>query len=96
MLPDGRPAVRVGVAQRVADLLMGTRLGAAGNVLKLLDLVVDEADLMSTAIAFAQSTSNLNAAAHSLSKKRMRAPIIAAIREGLVKDDEGWKKQFLA
>jgi enoyl-CoA hydratase len=62
----------------------------------VIDLVVDEAELMSTAIAFAQSTSNLNAVAHSLSKKRLRAPIIAAIREGLAKDDEGWKKQFIA
>lgn len=62
----------------------------------VLDVVVDEADLFTTAMAFAQSTSALNASAHAVSKKRMRAPAIAAIREGLEKDIEGWRKQFLA
>ena len=61
----------------------------------VIDLIVDEAELMTTAMEFAKSTSALNAMAHSVSKKRLRAPIIAAIREGLVKDDDGWKKQFL-
>jgi enoyl-CoA hydratase len=60
-----------------------------------LDLVVDESELMTTAIEFAKSTSSLNADAHTHSKKRLRADVIAAIREGLTKDYDGWKKQFL-
>ena len=59
-----------------------------------LDLVVDEADLMPTAIAFAKSTLSLNAGAHAASKKRLRAGVLDAIREGLVKDAQGWAKQF--
>jgi enoyl-CoA hydratase len=60
-----------------------------------LDLVVDDSELMTTAIEFAKSTSSLNADAHTHSKKRLRADVIAAIREGLVKDYDGWTKQFL-
>lgn len=59
-----------------------------------LDLVVDEADLMSTAMTFAVSTSGLNAAAHSASKKRMRANVINDITAGLAHDYAGWRKQF--
>ena len=59
-----------------------------------LDLVVDEADLMPTAIAFAKSTTALNAGAHAASKKRLRASVLDAIREGLAKDAQGWAKQF--
>lgn len=59
-----------------------------------LDLVVDEADLMSTAMTFAASTSGLNAAAHSASKKRMRANAINDITAGLALDYAGWRKQF--
>ena len=60
-----------------------------------LDLVVEEAQLMPTAIAFAQSTSALNAGAHAASKKRLRADVLAAIRDGLAKDSVGWAKQFV-
>jgi len=59
-----------------------------------LDLVVDEVDLMPTAIAFAKSTLSLNAGAHAASKKRLRAGVLDAIRVGLVKDAQGWAKQF--
>lgn len=59
-----------------------------------LDLVVDEADLMSTAMTFAASTSGLNAAAHLASKKRMRANVIKDITAGLALDYAGWRKQF--
>ena len=59
-----------------------------------LDLVVDEADLMATAIAFAKSTTELNAGAHAASKKRLRSGVLDAIREGLAKDAQGWAKQF--
>ncbi len=59
-----------------------------------LDLVVAESELMPTSIAFAQSLSNLNAGAHSASKKRLRADVLAAIRDGLAKDLVGWQKQF--
>ena len=60
-----------------------------------LDLVVEEAELMPTAIAFAQSTSALNAGAHAASKKRLRADVLVAIRDGLAKDSVGWAKQFV-
>jgi enoyl-CoA hydratase len=60
-----------------------------------LDLVVEEAELMPTAIAFAKSTSALNAGAHAASKKRLRADVLAAIRDGLAKDSVGWAKQFV-
>lgn len=60
-----------------------------------LDLMVEEAELMPTAIAFAKSTSALNAGAHAASKKRLRADVLAAIRDGLAKDSVGWAKQFV-
>jgi enoyl-CoA hydratase len=60
-----------------------------------LDLVVEEAELMPTAIAFAKSTSALNTGAHAASKKRLRADVLAAIRDGLAKDSVGWAKQFV-
>jgi enoyl-CoA hydratase len=59
-----------------------------------LDLVVEEAELMPTAMTFAKSTSALNAGAHAASKKRLRADVLAAIRDGLAKDSVGWAKQF--
>ena len=61
-----------------------------------LDEVVDEADLMPRALEFAGSLSALDASAHAVSKKRLRAGLLAAMRDGLAKDLEGWKKQFLA
>jgi len=61
-----------------------------------LDAVVDESELMNAALAFAKSTSALNATAHAVSKKRLRASVIAAMLEGLIKDNDGWKKQLLA
>ena len=61
-----------------------------------LDEVVDEADLMPRALEFAGSLSALDASAHAVSKKRLRAVLLAAVRDGLAKDLEGWKKQFLA
>lgn len=61
-----------------------------------IDAVVDTPEqLMPAAIAFAKSTSNLDAAAHRHSKLRLRGPVLDAIREGLALDLEGWKKQFL-
>lgn len=62
----------------------------------VVDEVVDEADLMSTAIARAESYAALDLTAHRHSKNRLRAPLIAAYNEGLEKDIDGWKKQFLA
>ncbi|MSO31552.1 MAG: crotonase/enoyl-CoA hydratase family protein [Ilumatobacteraceae bacterium] len=60
-----------------------------------LDLVVDEADLMSAAMTFAAAaTSGLNAAAHAASKKRMRANAINDITAGLALDYAGWRKEF--
>lgn len=61
----------------------------------VLDLVVDEADLMSTALATAESFTSLNMDAHKYSKQRLRADLLESMRIGLAKDDEGWKKQFL-
>jgi enoyl-CoA hydratase len=62
----------------------------------VVDLVVDEADLMSTALALAESFATLDKTSHAHSKRRMRAGMLEAMRAGLVKDDEGWKKLFLA
>lgn len=62
----------------------------------VLDLVVDEAELVPTAIALAESYNALNLTAHAHSKKRLRADMLDAMKAGLVKDDDGWKKQFLA
>lgn len=61
----------------------------------VLDLVVDEADLMSTALATAESFTSLNMDAHKYSKQRLRAELLEAMRVGLEKDDDGWKKTFL-
>jgi enoyl-CoA hydratase len=61
----------------------------------LLDEVVDPDDLMPRAMEVAASFAALDATAHAVSKKRLRAPVIAAMREGLAKDLEGWNKQFL-
>jgi len=61
----------------------------------VLDLVVDEADLMSTAISMAESFNALNLTAHAHSKKRLRTEMLEAMRVGLAKDDDGWRKQFL-
>jgi enoyl-CoA hydratase len=61
----------------------------------VLDLVVDEADLMTTALATAESFNSLNLDAHKYSKLRLRAELLTAMKSGLAKDDEGWKKQFL-
>lgn len=60
-----------------------------------LDAVVDESDLMTAAMTFAQSTLALNATAHEHSKKRLRADVLAALRDGLAKDHAGWVKQFV-
>ncbi|MEN9553505.1 MAG: hypothetical protein RLY24_1100 [Actinomycetota bacterium] len=61
----------------------------------VLDLVVDEADLMSTALATAESFTSLNMDAHKYSKQRLRSELLEAMRVGLEKDDDGWKKTFL-
>ncbi len=63
----------------------------------LIDRVVaTEAELMPAALEFAKSTLALNAVAHAASKQRLRGEVVAAIRSGLAKDYEGWKKLFLA
>ena len=59
-------------------------------------VVATEAELMPAALEFAKSTSALNAAAHSASKKRLRADSLEAIRAGLAKDNQDWKKLFSA
>ena len=61
-----------------------------------LDLVVDESELMETAINLGKSYLSLNMDAHAHSKKRLRAELITAMRDGLAKDYAGWAKQFLA
>ena len=61
-----------------------------------LDLVVEESELMDTAINLAKSYLTLNMDAHAHSKKRLRAEVITAMRDGLAKDYAGWAKQFLA
>jgi len=58
-------------------------------------VVSTEAELMTAAIEFAKSTATLNAAAHLASKLRLHSGALASIRDGLVKDNEGWKKLFL-
>jgi len=59
-------------------------------------VVATEAELMPAALEFAKSTSALNAAAHSASKKRLRADSLEAIHVGLTKDNQDWKKLFSA
>ena len=61
-----------------------------------LDLVVDESALLETAMNSAKSFLALNMDAHNHSKKRLRAELITAMRDGLAKDYAGWKKQFLS
>jgi enoyl-CoA hydratase len=61
----------------------------------VLDLVVDEADLMSTALATAESFTSLNMDAHKYSKQRLRVEMLEAMRVGLENDYDGWKKTFL-
>ena len=59
-----------------------------------LDAVVDESELMTAAMNVATSTLSLNATAHEHSKKRLRAEVVTAMRDGLAKDHAGWVKQF--
>ena len=59
-------------------------------------VVATDAELMPAAIEFAKSTLALNAAAHTASKKRLRADSLGAIRAGLAKDNQDWKKLFSA
>ena len=60
-----------------------------------LDQAVEESELMTIAMELAKSTLALNAAAHEHSKKRLRAEVISAMRDGLAKDHAGWVKQFV-
>ena len=63
----------------------------------LIDRVVaTEAELLPAALEMAKSFSALNAVAHAASKNRLRSQVVAAIRDGLAKDYEGWTKLFLA
>ena len=63
----------------------------------LIDRVVaTEAELLPVAMEFAKLSASLNAAAHAASKQRLRSEVVSAIRTGLAKDYEGWKKLFLA
>ena len=59
-------------------------------------IVTTEAELLPAALETAKSFLALNAAAHAASKNRLRGEVVAAIRNGLAKDYEGWKKLFLA
>ena len=61
-----------------------------------LEEVVEPENLMPRALEYAQTLTSLDPSAHAVSKKRLRAPVIAAMREGLAKDLDGWRKQFLA
>lgn len=61
-----------------------------------LDEVVDEGSLMDRAKELAVSLSALDPGAHAVSKRRLRTDVLDAIRAGLDKDIEGWKKQFLS
>lgn len=62
----------------------------------LIDRVVaTEAELLPTALETAKFFSALNGAAHAASKNRLRGEVVAAIRDGLAKDLDGWKKLFL-
>ena len=59
-------------------------------------VVATDAELMPAAIEFAKSTLALNPAAHTASKKRLRADSLEAIRAGLAQDNQDWKKLFSA
>lgn len=61
-----------------------------------LEEVVEPDALMPRALEYATTLKALDRTAHAVSKKRLRAPVVAAMREGLAKDVEGWNKQFLA
>jgi len=61
----------------------------------LLDAVVDQSDLMATASTLATSFAALDRAAHENSKRRLRGPVLTAIRDGLARDNEAWRAQFL-
>lgn len=79
-----------------AVLLAETFTPANGIENGLIDRVVaTEAELLPTALETAKSFSALNGAAHAASKNRLRGEIVVAIRDGLAKDNEGWKKLFL-
>jgi enoyl-CoA hydratase len=58
-------------------------------------VVATEAELIPAALEFAKSTLALNAAAHTASKNRLRGDVLSAIRAGLAKDHQDWKKLFL-
>ena len=59
-------------------------------------IVTTESELLPAALEIAKSFSALNVVAHAASKNRLRSQVVAAIRDGLAKDYEGWKKLFLA
>jgi len=80
-----------------AVLLAETFTPTNGVETGLVDRVVaTEAELLPVAIEFAKLSASLNAAAHAASKQRLRSEVVSAIRTGLAKDYEGWKKLFLA
>ena len=62
----------------------------------LLDETAEPDDLLPRAVSFAGSLSALDSGAHAVSKKRLRAPLLDAMRDGLERDLEGWRRQFLA
>ena len=79
-----------------AVLLAETFTPTIGVENGLIDRVVaTEAELLPTALETAKFFSALNGAAHAASKNRLRGEVVAAIRDGLAKDNEGWKKLFL-
>ncbi len=61
----------------------------------LLDSVVEPDQLMNSALTTATSFASLDRSAHLHSKRRLRGPLIAAIRDGLARDNEAWRAQFL-
>jgi hypothetical protein len=50
---------------------------------------------MATASTLATSFAALDRAAHEHSKRRLRGPVLTAIRDGLARDNEAWRAQFL-
>ena len=79
-----------------AVLLAETFTPTIGVENGLIDRVVaTEAELLPTALETAKSFSALNGAAYAASKNRLRGEVVAAIRDGLAKDLDGWKKLFL-
>ena len=61
----------------------------------VLDEVVPAGDIMSAAIARAESFASLDQSAHMHSKRRLREELLPAVEAGIVKDDAGWRKTFL-